>query len=306
MSTRSLFTQAGALALCTATLFAPQALAEAEVAPTLTGIRAGHQPATGTSVARDRLVFDFDGPLPAHRSARWVSEPRYRTPDVSEVGLVPISGNAYLEVTFHSVLAHEEATGLNTYGATSRAFDLPNIMQVVNNDDFEHSVSFLAGVSAKKPFRMFTLTSPSRLVIDLDADLQTVPASAFFQDLPAYQAGRPDDVRSVTRQVVPPATAKGALQRLFAGPTAVEQQNGLRFVSSGAKGFSNLSITAGVAKVRLTGGCNSGGSTFTIAKLIVPTLRQFSTVSAVKIYDPNGTTENPTGPGDSLPECLEP
>jgi hypothetical protein len=306
MSTRSLFTQAGALALCTTTLFAPQALADSDAVPTLTGIRAAHHPGTGTYVARDRLVFDFDGPLPAYHSARWVSEPRYRTPDVSEVGLVPISGNAYLEVAFCSVRAHEEPAGPNTYGATSRAFDLPNIMQVVNNNDFELNVSFLVGVSAKKPFRMFTLTSPSRLVIDLDADLRTVPVSVFFQDFPAYQVGRPGDVRSVTRQVVPPATAKGALQRLFAGPTAAEQQNGLRFVSSQAKGFSNLSIAAGVAKVRLTGGCNSGGSTFTIAKLIVPTLRQFSTVSTVKIYDPDGTTENPTGPGGSAPECLEP
>jgi len=61
-----------------------------------------------------------------------------------------------------------------------------------------------------------------------------------------------------------------------------------------------------VARVRLTGGCSSGGSTFTVANLISPTLKQFPTVRWVKIYDPAGTTESPTGQSDSIPECLEP
>ncbi len=38
----------------------------------------------------------------------------------------------------------------------------------------------------------------------------------------------------------------------------------------------------------------------------MPSLRQFSTVDHVKIYDPSWRTENPTGQTDSIPECLEP
>jgi hypothetical protein len=44
----------------------------------------------------------------------------------------------------------------------------------------------------------------------------------------------------------------------------------------------------------------------TIAGEIMPTLRQFADVDHVKILAPDGTTENPTGHTDSIPECLEP
>jgi hypothetical protein len=56
----------------------------------------------------------------------------------------------------------------------------------------------------------------------------------------------------------------------------------------------------------MTGGCGSGGSTFTVAQEIIPTLTQFPTVQYVKILDPDGNTEEPDGPSNSIPECLEP
>ncbi|WP_439657916.1 hypothetical protein ACSHWB_36780 [Lentzea sp. HUAS TT2] len=62
----------------------------------------------------------------------------------------------------------------------------------------------------------------------------------------------------------------------------------------------------GIARVRLTGGCSSHGSTFSVADEIMPTLKQFSSVRWGKIYDPQGDTERPTGQTDSIPECLEP
>ena len=75
---------------------------------------------------------------------------------------------------------------------------------------------------------------------------------------------------------------------------------------SKAKSYADLTIADGIARVRLTGGCSSGGSTVSIAGSIMPTLRQFDSVDWVKIYDPAGTTEVPTGYVDSIPECLEP
>ena len=75
---------------------------------------------------------------------------------------------------------------------------------------------------------------------------------------------------------------------------------------SPARGFADLVIADGVARVRLTGGCNSDGSTVTVAGEITPTLRQFTNVDAVKILDPSGSTESPNGDTDSIPVCLEP
>jgi hypothetical protein len=58
--------------------------------------------------------------------------------------------------------------------------------------------------------------------------------------------------------------------------------------------------------VRLTGGCSSRGSTFTVAGKIFPTLKQFGSVRWVKICYPQRHTERPTGQSDSISECLEP
>ena len=62
-----------------------------------------------------------------------------------------------------------------------------------------------------------------------------------------------------------------------------------------------MSIRDGVARVQLTGKLSSGGSTFTIANEIMPTLMQFRSVHWVKIYDQKGHTERPFGPSDSIP-----
>jgi hypothetical protein len=144
------------------------------------------------------------------------------------------------------------------------------------------------------------------VVVDVDAAFRTVQKRVYFFDGKRFAANRePFDV-PVARPVLPLTPATGVMDRVFAGPTSAERARGLQFLASGATGYSHLSISGGIARVRLTGGCASGGSTETIAGEIFPTLRQFSTVRYVKIYDPSGRTERPTGPSDSIPECLEP
>jgi hypothetical protein len=80
----------------------------------------------------------------------------------------------------------------------------------------------------------------------------------FFATLDATAA-------AVTRRVPRPAAGRGTLTAMFAGPTDFETATGLVF-----------------ARVRLTGGCASGGSTFTIASEFMPTLKRFPTVDFVK------------------------
>ena len=95
------------------------------------------------------------------------------------------------------------------------------------------------------------------------------------------------------------------MQRLFAGPTQAEPACGTKFVSS-VTGFKILSIRDVLARVQLLGKISSGGSTFTIASEIMPTLKQFRSVRWVKIYDRFGHTERPFGHSDSIPFSLEP
>jgi hypothetical protein len=98
-----------------------------------------------------------------------------------------------------------------------------------------------------------------------------------------------------------------ALHEYFKGPGYTEKYTyGWTAVYSGATGYSKLDIADGIARVYLTGHCNGQGSTFSISQPITATLKQFSYVQYVKIYDENGNTEQPDGPTNSIPACLEP
>ena len=90
------------------------------------------------------------------------------------------------------------------------------------------------------------------------------------------------------------------------GAHSQERAAGLRLVTSHASRFDDLQVAEGIARLRLTRGCNSNGSTITVAGEIAPTLRQFPTVDWVKIYAPGGGTEQGPGQVDSIPTCLEP
>jgi hypothetical protein len=144
------------------------------------------------------------------------------------------------------------------------------------------------------------------VVIDIRAVFRTVDRKLYFFDVDRFLANDEPFFRPRLRPVRPLTPATGVMDRLFAGPLPSERAEGLRLLRSRAKNFTDLSIDSGIARVRLTGGCDSGGSTVTIAGEIKPTLRQFDSVDWVKIYDPDGNTANPTGKVDSVPECLEP
>jgi hypothetical protein len=262
--------------------------------PTLIGIRAAHHPTF------DRIVFDFRGGLPASHTAGYVPQ---LIGDPSGLP-VPIAGRAILEVRLEPANAHDDAGNVTAPGRI--AFGLPNIVTAVRAGDFEAVTTYGIGLAKRQPFRLFTLSKPDRVVIDVDAAFPTVQRRVYFFDSRRFAANQQPFYVPVLRPVLPLTPATGVMDGLFAGPTPAERARGLQFLASGATGFSNLSISRQIARVRLTGGCSSGGSTESIAGEIFPTLRQFSTVDFVKIYDPRGRTERPTGAVDSIPECLEP
>jgi hypothetical protein len=262
-------------------------------APVLVGIRAAHHSGF------DRIVFEFSGAVPARRQVRYVdrliADPSGR--------VVPIAGRAILQVSL-SPAAHNSAGRLTAPVAT--AVDLANIMAVVRSGDFESVVSYGIGLAKRTPVHMLTLTRPNRVVIDIGTSFRTVLKGVYFFNQRRFAANTLPFVTRVLRPVVPATPATAVMDRLFAGPTASEYAAGLRMIESNASGFTGLAINGGVARIRLTGGCSSGGSTESISDEIVPTLKQLPGVRYVKIYDPSGRTEVPSGPRDSRPFCLEP
>jgi len=279
---------AGAAPPGTATAAAPP------VVPRLVAIRAAHHP------GKDRVVFEFAGGLPRSRSVGYVGQ---LLGDGSGLP-VRIAGRALLQVRFADADAHDSAGRATAPGRV--AYALPNVMTVVRSGDFEAVTTYGIGLTSRQPFRVFTLTGPPRVVIDVDASFRTVTRKVWFLDERRFAAGTEPYFRSVLRPVLPFLPATTLLHRVYAGPTPAEQRAGLRLQLSGSTGFTALSVADGIARVRLTGGCSSGGSTVTVAGHLIPTLKQLPQVDVVKVFDPQGRTERPTGRVDSIPECLEP
>ena len=129
--------------------------------------------------------------------------------------------------------------------------------------------------------------------------------SVYFQDSNRFASDTQPYEVAVQRTVsAAQSEPEAALTQLFLGPTQAEYDQGLRLIASGATGYSQLTITSNVASVYLTGICNGGGATYTIANLINANLKQFAGIDYVKIYDQNGTTQTPSGQSDSIPACL--
>jgi hypothetical protein len=135
----------------------------------------------------------------------------------------------------------------------------------------------------------------------------TAKLTIYFANINRYAIGTEPYEDPVTRLVpVTGSLPEMTLTQLFLGPTPEEKAQGLEVVLSGTTGFSKLTIQAGVARLYLTGKCDSGGSTYTIGNLIFANLVQFPEIRWIKIYDENGGTETPEGQSSSIPFCLEP
>jgi hypothetical protein len=296
-TTVSLAVAIAALGPLAATVSAGQAnrVHAAATAPAqLIAIRAAHHPGF------DRVVFEFSGLPPSRQQVRYVN----RLIADPSGHPIPIAGRAILAVSFFPASAHS-ASGTSS-GPDRTAFALPNVMSLVRAGDFEAVLSYGIGLTERAPVHVVTLTHPSRVVIDIDTRFRTVLKKVYFENAPRFAVGTQPYVTAVLRPVLPGSPATGMMDRLFAGPTQAEAAAGLRLVQSRATGYRGLSISGLVARVVLTGGCSSGGSTFSIADEIYPTLKQLANVDFVKIYDPAGHTESPSGQRDSIPFCLEP
>ena len=105
-----------------------------------------------------------------------------------------------------------------------------------------------------------------------------IPVDVFFI--------RDERVVPASRDVTPPAVARGAMEALLAGPTAADQADGLTSSIPAGTRLLGLRVTpAGVAEVDLSGEFASGGgslSMLTRVAQVVYTLTSFPTVRSVR------------------------
>jgi hypothetical protein len=263
------------------------------VLPTLTSVQAQHVGKV------DRVTFGFANGLPADVHVSWVDTLHHD----GSGRPVRVAGARVMMVVFNGATGHDQ-NGSTTKART--AYALPNVITSVNAGDFEGTLTFGLGVQKRTSYTVTKLQNPDRVVIDVAAGFPTATRKVWLVDSNAVGTGSAPYFVPRSRPIRSDAPAGAVLHALFAGPTPRERASGLRLVRSGAWGFTDLQIAGGIARVRLSKGCNSGGSTFTVAGSIAPTLRQFPTIDWVKIYSPSGATEQPSGQVDSIPTCLEP
>ena len=289
------------LALLAPALVAPSsgqaadAPSTAPTTPVLVAVRAAH------SGGVDRVVFEFRGGLPAQRQVGYVD----RLFADGSGRRVHVAGRALLRVRFEPAQAHRD-DGSSTRAPRRVAFPLPNVLTAVRAGDFEGVTTYGLGLAKRRPVRVTTLQEPPRVVVGVGAGFPTVERKVWFFHRERFIENREPFFVPVRRPVLPGAPASGVMDRLFAGPLPGELARGLRLLRSGATGYDDLDVSGGVADLRLTGRCRSGGSTVSVAGEILPTLKQFATVDRVVLRDAAGGTLDPDGPGDSTPACLEP
>lgn len=264
---------------------APRAL------PQLVDVRAVHRPGI------DRVIFEFDAGAPSGVDVRYV--PRLIADGSGR--RIRIAGRAILQVGLH-----DTRTDVVSPARARRAFGLPNAITAVRSGQFEGWTTYGLGLARRTTVHVISQPTRNRVVIDIGAAFATVERRVFFLDADAFAANREPFFVARMRPVPLDSPATGVMDQLFAGPLVRERSRGLRLVRSRAAGFADLAVSGGIARVRLLGRCSSGGSTITVAGEIAPTLRQFDTVDWVKILDPSGATAEPTGPSDSIPDCLNP
>lgn len=147
-----------AVLLAVLTVFTFMPIASAQSTPTLSDIR------TGRHVGFDRVVLDMSG-VPAEHRVREMT-------GVADCGSgfpVSVPGNEKLDVVLIGAAAHDDA-GNPTYTGP-RNFPTPglaNVRGVALTCDFEATLAIAVGYANTASWhRVFTLTSPNRIVIDI-------------------------------------------------------------------------------------------------------------------------------------------
>jgi peptidoglycan hydrolase-like protein with peptidoglycan-binding domain len=122
----------------------------------LVGVRAGR------NKEFDRLVLDFEGPVPGMR-VQYVDE-------LIEDGSghqIPLRGRAIVEIVLHPAAAHREDGTATLSGPHPDLTGFAAFRQLAAAGDFEAVLTWGIGVAARTGLRGITLTGPSRVAVDV-------------------------------------------------------------------------------------------------------------------------------------------
>ena len=118
---------------------------------------------TAAQEGYDRVVFEFSGDqVPGY-------EVEYVDGTVRACGsgdVVPLAGESALSVRFRAAQAHTPE-GRSTLPSRTLAPNHPVVKEVKLICDFEGELQWVLGLASRNPYRIAALTSPARLVVDI-------------------------------------------------------------------------------------------------------------------------------------------
>ena len=116
--------------------------------------------------AFERVVFEFRGDALPDYVVEYSAE---RPTQCASGATMNVPGGAYLTARFSPAQAHAPVGGDERSTLPSRSISVasPTVRALVVSCDFEAVLSWVVGVDARRPFRVTTLHSPPRLVIDI-------------------------------------------------------------------------------------------------------------------------------------------
>jgi hypothetical protein len=112
----------------------------------------------------DRIVFEFQAGLPEYTIERAVP------PLIADASGLPIAvkGASFLRIVLHGGTVTLPDGGVSYDGPKDFSPTAPSLIELKSGGDFEAVATWYAGLSAERCIRVFTLTAPSRLVIDVE------------------------------------------------------------------------------------------------------------------------------------------
>jgi peptidoglycan hydrolase-like protein with peptidoglycan-binding domain len=110
----------------------------------------------------DRLVFDFEGPVPGVR----VQYVKQLVQDGSGQP-IPLRGRAVVQTVIQPAAAHRDDGTPTLTGPPPDVNGFAAFRQVADAGDFEGVLTWGIGVAARTGLRSFTLTGPSRVAVDV-------------------------------------------------------------------------------------------------------------------------------------------
>lgn len=111
----------------------------------------------------DRVVFEFRERVPGYH-LEYIDKP---VRDCGAGDVKPIEGDGWLEARFYPAYAHTEA-GEPTVPERELKPSLSIVREIERTCDFEAVVTWVIGTASPNRYRAFELSSPPRLVVDID------------------------------------------------------------------------------------------------------------------------------------------